>query len=387
VGLSDRVKKSTVSDFPAESGKIHPLMLTKHPQPRRTSYLFAVLFLLGAVAWPSTADEVYPGETWARAESPEARGWSSEKLQEAQAYAGTIDTAAVVVVDDGVVVAEWGETTRKFKCHSIRKSFLSALYGIHAAEGRIDLARTLEELGINDNDSLTAAERQATVAELLKARSGIYHPALYETAAMKARRPRRGSHRPGTFWYYNNWDFNVLGTIFEQETGTNIFEEFQRRVAGPLEMQDFEVADGEYFGGPESIHPAYPFRMTARDMARFGLLFLRQGRWRDEQIVPADWVEESWVEESTRTYSDAGRGGGYGYMWWVAVEGKHLPGMQLPEGAYSARGHRGHYILVIPSEKLVVVHRVNTDERGPQVNPEQFGRLVQLIREARLHEN
>jgi CubicO group peptidase (beta-lactamase class C family) len=74
-------------------------------------------------------------------------------------------------------------------------------------------------------------------------------------------------------------------------------------------------------------------------------------------------------------------------MWWVAVEGKHLPGMQLPEGAYSARGHRGHYILVIPSEKLVVVHRVNTDERGPQVNPEQFGRLVQLIREARLHEN
>jgi CubicO group peptidase (beta-lactamase class C family) len=360
VGLSDRVKKSTVSDFPAESGKIHPLMLTKHPQPRRTSYLFAVLFLLGAVAWPSTADEVYPGETWARAEPPEARGWSSEKLQEAQAYADTIDTAAVVVVDDGVVVAEWGETTRKFKCHSIRKSFLSALYGIHAAEGRIDLARTLEELGINDNDSLTAAERQATVAELLKARSGIYHPALYETAAMKARRPRRGSHRPGTFWYYNNWDFNVLGTIFEQETGTNIFEEFQRRVAGPLEMQDFEVADGEYFGGPESIHPAYPFRMTARDMARFGLLFLRQGRWRGPLEGRTDCSRRLGGREHAHVFRR-------GTRRWLRVHVVGSGGGEAPAGHAAARGS---LFGARPPRPL-----------------QQFGRLVQLIREARLHEN
>jgi CubicO group peptidase (beta-lactamase class C family) len=118
--------------------------------------------------------------------------------------------------------------------------------------------------------------------------------------------------------------------------------------------------------------------MTARDMARFGLLFLRQGRWRDKQIVPADWVEES-----TRSYSDAGRGGGYGYMWWVAVDGRHLPGVRLPEGTYSARGHRGHFILVMPSEKLVIVHRVNTDERGRRVTAREFGRLVQLILKAK----
>jgi CubicO group peptidase (beta-lactamase class C family) len=59
---------------------------------------------------------------------------------------------------------------------------------------------------------------------------------------MKAKRPKRHSHAPGTFWYYNNWDFNAFGTIFEQETGTKIFEEFDRRIAKPLQMEDFKVA-------------------------------------------------------------------------------------------------------------------------------------------------
>lgn len=72
----------------------------------------------------------------------------------------------------------------------------------------------MAELGIDDNEPrLTDEEKRATVHDLLKARSGVYHPALYETARMKEKRPPRHSHASGTFWYYNNWDFNVLGTI------------------------------------------------------------------------------------------------------------------------------------------------------------------------------
>ncbi len=332
------------------------------------------LALLGLVA---AAQERFPGAQWEKAAQPEAAGWSSEKLAAARAYADSIGTAAVVIVDDGVIVHEWGEVTRKFRCHSIRKSFLSALYGIHVAEGHIDPARTLATLGIDDNDPLSETEKRATVRELLQARSGVYHPALYETAGMKARRPQRHSHLPGTFWYYNNWDFNALGTIFERESGRKIFEEFQQRIAEPIGMESYQVEDGEYYTGPDSIHPAYPFRMTARDMARFGLLFLRNGRWGERQVVPA-----AWVQESTASYSDAGPAGGYGYMWWVAVDGRHLPGVHLP-GGYSARGARGHYIVVLPAEKLVIVHRVNTDEPGRQVNDAQFGKLVRLILEAR----
>ena len=83
----------------------------------------------------------------------------------------------------------------------------------------------------------------------MKARSGIYHPALYETAAMAARRPQRGSHPPNTFWYYNNWDSNASCTIFENRTGRSIFEEFESRFARPLGMQDFHrQRDTRYAG-------------------------------------------------------------------------------------------------------------------------------------------
>jgi CubicO group peptidase (beta-lactamase class C family) len=207
----------------------------------------------------------------------------------------------------------------------------------------------------------------------------VYHAALYETAGMAAMRPARGSHAPGTFWYYNNWDFNALGTIYEKHAGTGIFEAFQSRLAAPLQMQDFRRSDGEYFTGRASVHPAYPFRMTARDLARFGLLYLREGDWGGKRLVPA-----AWVRESVRTYSSAGGSGGYGYMWWTAVGGKHLPGVELPEGSYSAQGAGGHYVLVIPAYDVVIVHRVNTDIRGNQVNARQFGELVRLILDARL---
>ncbi len=321
------------------------------------------------------AERTYPEAQWTRLESPELRGWSREKLQAARDYAGTIDTETVMIVVDGQVLDEWGEPARRRNVHSIRKSILSALYGIHVHEGQIDLGKTMANLGVDDNEpSLSAEEKQAKLGDLLKARSGVYHPALYETPAMKAARPARGSHPPGTFFYYNNWDFNVLGAVFERETKSNLFRDFQERIAEPIGMQDFRVEDGAYVTGADSVYPAYPFRLTARDMARFGLLFLREGNWRGEQVIPA-----AWVRESTTSYSDAGERGGYGYLWWIAVEGRHLPEARVPDGSYSARGAGGHYILIVPPLDLVIVHRVNTDHPFRRVKASEFGQLVALI--------
>jgi homoserine O-acetyltransferase len=351
---------------------------------RRSGVIFltAVVALASFVTLsrhPSAQDAAYPGAIWQHVPDVARAGWSPAALKAAREYAQTIPTAAVMIVSGGQVVDEWGDTSTKYNVHSIRKSFLSAMYGIHVREGRIDLAQTLEKLGIDDNEpSLTAVEKQTILHDVLKARSGVYHPALYETAGMKARRPARGSHAPGTFWYYNNWDFNVLGTVFERLTKTNLFVEFKNRIADPIGMEDYRIEDGTFVTGPDSVYPAYPFRMTARDMARFGLLFLHNGSWRGRQVVPADWVKES-----TASYSDAGQAGGYGYLWWIAVNGRHLPGMTLPDGTYSARGAGGHVILVIPAYDTVIVHRVNTDIPGRQVTDEQFGRLVKLILDAR----
>jgi CubicO group peptidase (beta-lactamase class C family) len=351
----------------------------------------AALAVLTPQVMAVVAQEHYPGKKWEHAKSPESLGWSAAKLALAKKYSDSIDTAAVVIVDHGLIVSEWGDTAKKYNVHSIRKSFVSALYGIAVRDGIVDLGSTMQDLGIDDNEpSLTLDEKQARVIDLLKARSGIYHAAVYETPGMTKLKPPRGSHPPNTFWYYNNWDFNALGTILERATKRSVFEVFNEKIATPLQMEDFSVADADYDSDVESVQRAYVFHMTARDMARFGLLYLRQGLWRGKQIVPKEWVRASTTAYSIADGEEHKYDGnaGYGYLWWVGTNGNLIRGAHLPDGSFAAEGYRGHYIVVIPALDLVIVHRVDTDRPWPSpgakaVGMEQFGKLLQLILDAK----
>ncbi|MCG8546225.1 MAG: beta-lactamase family protein [Alphaproteobacteria bacterium] len=339
--------------------------------------LFVTVSVAVSFAHADGKRDVYPGKTWAKAESPETLGWSREKLAQARAIADEIGSTAVMIVQHGVVIDAWGEIDVKSNLHSVRKSLLSGLIGIAVDKGQIDLSKTLADLGIDDNEpSLTPVEKQATVGDLIKARSGIYHPALYETKRMTASKPPRGIYPPGSNWHYNNWDFNALGTIYEQATEEKIFEAFKRHFGDPLQMQDYEVDDGRCVTGWQSDHAAYPFRMTARDLARFGLLFLRNGRWKDKQIVSPEWVAES-----TAKHSDTGRRGrvGYGYMWWTGGPEGYYRGVKVREHSYFAAGYRGQLMFVIPYLDLVIVHRANTDYDGPYPKSRDVGRVLWTI--------
>jgi len=328
---------------------------------------------------------VFPGAVWEYATRPEDAGFSSEKLAQAREYADEIKSAAVIIVSGGRIVYEWGEVERKFKTHSMRKSFMSALYGRYVREGVIDLDMTMAKLGIDDVPPLSEEEKRATVRDCLKARSGVYHTAMAETAGMRKRKPARHSEKAGTHWYYNNWDFNVIGAIFEKQTGKKIYEAIEEEIARPIGMEHYSAADGYYVTGERSIYRAYPFRITARDLARFGWLMLNKGNWDGAQVIDADWVEES-----TRYHSDAAlySRSGYGYMWWVARDFNKFSlqlGTSVPEGTFMAHGSGGHCVLVVPEYDLVIVHRVDTDVRGTKrVSREEEGRLVGLILNARL---
>jgi CubicO group peptidase (beta-lactamase class C family) len=259
----------------------------------------------------------------------------------------------------------------------MRKSLMSALYGVYAAEGKIDLNATLGELGIDDKTPLTDVEKTATVKDLLSARSGVYIEAAGEAHSMKATRPARGSHAPGAFWYYNNWDFNALGTIFDQLSGEkNIYTAFDKRIAGPTGMQDYVPEELHYAYEPYSRHPYYGFRLSARDAARFGLLFLRNGRWGDKQVVPADWVRES-----TAAHSNIGPQSGYGYMWWLGEGEGAFPNVDEGPGSYYASGANGQEIIVMPSRNLVVVHLADSDA-GRSVDETSIGTLLWMILDA-----
>jgi len=314
---------------------------------------------------------------------PSAEDWSFEKLSRAMLYAQEIGSSAVVVLHNGRLVLEWGKTNLRIKSHSVRKSLLSSLYGVAVEKNMIDLSLTLADLGIDDRPPrLTLDEKQATILDLLKARSGVYHGAAAESGNMKRKRPYRGEFSAGEHWYYNNWDFNVLGTIFERQTDMTIGQAFKEWLADPLEMQDFRLEDVHYQWESVSLHPAYPFWISARDLARFGQLYLLEGRWNGVQVLPA-----AWVNESSTSYSDTSRGDGYGYMWWIH-----------PSGAYYADGYMGQYVVIIPERQMVIVHRVFTGTPSfnclssdtikelrqlvKPVNGPEFRRLIDLILEA-----
>ncbi|MCK0196835.1 beta-lactamase family protein [Ancylobacter sp. 6x-1] len=309
---------------------------------------------------------------WARAAfavSP----WPTDRLTRLGAEAERLPVTALVILQDDAIIETFGDSAAKVDVVSVRKSLLGALIGIAVDAGQIRLDATLADLGIDDiPPSLTPQERQATVRDLLMARSGIYHPAAHETAPMKRDRPARGSHAPGTFWLYNNWDFNALGTIYRRATGLDIFQAFATKIAGPIGMQDFVPADGRYVREPISEHPAYPFRLTARDAARFGRLYLQGGSWNGKQIVPAQWVRDS-----TSTFSQTGRGRlGYGYLWWT------LPSDRYGAGAAFAAGYGGQMIAIVPEKKLVVAVTNGWRKEGRKLRGSQVIGLLRKIVEA-----
>lgn len=329
-------------------------------------FIFRVMLLIAACI--SSAGNAN-AQAWQKADASTS-GWSVEKLNMAKQHSEALRPTAVVVVQDGKLIASWGDISRKVNVASVRKSLLSALYGIAVSEGKIDLSSRLSDLNIDDNaPSLTADEKTATVRDLLMARSGVYHPAAYETADMKRDKPPRGSHPPGSFWLYNNWDFNTLGTIYRQQTGEDVFKSFERRIAQPIGMEDFSWKDGRYSSEKLSDHPAYPVRLSARDAARFGQLFLNNGRWGDRQVIPA-----SWVRESTTPYSWPPRiRQGYAYMWWT------LPADTWGANAFYASGYGGQIIAVIPSKRLVVVQTVDLKQNAKGVGTSAFVDLLKEI--------
>ncbi|MDQ0255121.1 CubicO group peptidase (beta-lactamase class C family) [Evansella vedderi] len=320
--------------------------------------------------------------TWEWHESPEEAGWSSEQLQVARDYYDSLNSTAAMVIYDGKVLLSWGNVSHNTNAHSVRKSFLSSLYGIEEEQGNINLNKTLAELNIDDEPPLNEREKQATIENLLTSQSGVFHQAGEESWTMRRNRPTRGSHEPGTHFYYNNWDFNVLGTIYNAETEADLFEKFNVEIAEKIGMEDFTLYQTEYSDElRRSIHPSYLFRVSARDMARFGLLFLQNGKWGNEQIIP-----NSWVERSTSPQAEVPGNSvyDYGYMWWVATKG---PLSEL--GLFSAIGRYGQSIDIVPEKDIVFVHRVDSNRRTlglfqRSVNQNQRLHLLQLILDAKL---
>ena len=299
-------------------------------------------------------------------------GFQKVKFDSLTAFLENAGSSSLMIIKDDKLVYDWGDTNQKLLVHSIRKALINSLYGIYIAKGVIDTSLTIKDLKIDDIEPrLTEAEKKATIADLLKSRSGIYHNAAAVAEGMLRNMPARGSHQPNEKYYYNNWDFNTLGFILEELTGESIYDLFNHHIAEPLGMdysneyikvenpgEDWKIPgniDGFYqYETTKSRYPAYHFRLSARDLALYGQLYLNNGQWEGEQIIP-----EEWIEISTRPYSitNESYGIGYGMLWNVLI-----PNQNRKSKSFFHTGMGIHMLGVYPDSNVVLVHRVNTEK-------------------------
>ena len=366
-------------------------MIGYHALPRIPRHALSSLLLL-ALALPSPAmaqvstAPVFPGEEWEYVPRRDlaAYGWDADGLQSAFAFLRDSSNATgLVVVDRGRIVFDFGDIEELSYIASARKSILAMLYGDWVEKGIIDLETTIGELGMDDIGGLLDIEKQATIHDLITARSGVYHPASYSGDDL-SQAPPRGSQKPGSYMLYSNWDFNAAGYVFELLTGRDIYDEIQAQLAIPMQFQDWDRSAQAKAGDlTVSRYPAYPIWVSTRDMARVGLVMLNEGSWNGEEIISPEWARRitSVVTPLEEMNPVSRRDGflGYGHMWWV-VDGPAAVGPF--EGAYWAWGAWGQWIAVFPALDLVVAHKTNNAYER-QTSLDSWHRTLELILEAK----
>ncbi len=318
----------------------------------------------------------FPGKDWERIEKPESIGYSSARLQALRSWLQSLDTTAMMVAVGGRSLFEYGDLAHLSYLASVRKSVLAIMYGKYVENGTIPLGKTLRELEFTDVGGLMPQELEATIEDLVTARSGVYHPAS-NSGDDTASAPPRGSQRRGAYFLYNNWDFNAAGAAFEKLTGREIYDALGTDLAAPIGMQDFDRSAQKKSGDTtRSQYLAYHMFLSTRDMARVGLLMSRGGDWNGKPVASRDWVRRisslvTPVNEMNpprhRSLASGDRWG-YGYLWWV-WDAPNSPGPF--QGAYTGIGAGGQYITVLPQLNMVVAHKTDTQQPSAHASGER----------------
>lgn len=348
--------------------------------------LIILLLLLTGLTYNSAAQSkkkvIYPDVAWEK--TIDSIHWNNKKMDGLLKYVtDSTQITGMMIIDGGKQIFEYGDLKELSYIASCRKSVCAMLYGPFVESGKINLKTTIGQLGIDDVGGLLPIEKTATIDDILTARSGVFHPASNSGDALYLA-PKRGTRKPGTFWLYSNWDFNLAGYILEKAAGKEIHLLVDSMLAKPLQMQDWDLNAQEKFKGDttKSIYPPYHMWFSTEDMARLGYLMLRNGKWKDKQLISPAWVRKITTEvtsnKQARENKDEYYSFGYAYLWWTLG----APYNTGPfEGAYTAQGSYGNFITVLPKLDLVIsIKTKGIYERNTTI-PEYF-RILTLLTSA-----
>jgi len=371
----------------------------KHLKSTVAEVCLAILFAISAAlpAFAQTPEDKSPGVEWEKI-TPESTGYSSARFDALTAWLKTGFTTSIVVAVHGKILYQYGDVTRVSKIASVRKSILSMLYGNYVFNGKVDLEKTVKDLGLEDKQPFLPIEERAKLVHLLAGRSGIYIiPDKPDPHSVDSYQLRRGSVLPGTHYSYNEWDFNAAGTAFEKLTGKNIYDALETDLARPIGMQDFDRARQAKISNPFSVHQEYAMYLSTRDMARLGQLMLRHGKWNGKQLIPDDWVQYS--TSLLTPFQDINPTGmqeyarperwGFGLMWFVWDEPTFLDHEWTGpmQGAFIAIGSGGQYIAVLPRLDMVIAHKVDLDPYRGAVSTQQWDAILNMVIGASCEDN
>lgn len=319
----------------------------------------------------------FPGQEWEYA-TPSDLGVPDYEASEFLRIAKDKNASSLCVVKDGKVLVEYGNVSNLSDMRSVRKSFTALLVGNAVNKGKLDLNSTMADFGITDGANgnqppLSAFEQQATLEHLLQSKSGIYHPATFETSSMTESKPDRESNPIGEVYHYNNWDFNTAQAIYQENVG-DYFEDWGRIFGGTLQFQDFDLDKCVASSSPtKSIYPARRFWMSVRDMCRVGVLMLNKGNWKGQALISPDYFERM-----TTPYSNRGNRAGMAYSWGTGLRPDGSVDVNRLPGYVYATGNRGQKILVFPHANLVIA--VQND---PSLIDQTWSNTFSLIQVAR----
>lgn len=260
---------------------------------------------------------------------------------------------AEVIVRNGVIVDEYYkdgyDQTSSFTLQSTSKSITSAIFGIAMEQGYIDSVDTPISTYFPQvlNDGIEY-KRQITVWNLLTHTTGldVSDTANWDTWLASDNwvdyvLNRPAVSRPGATFNYFTGNTHLLSAIIEQTTGKTTLEYGRENLFSKLDMDSVECTTD-----PQGISDGgNGFAMNVYDMAKMGQLYLNNGVWEGEQVIPQEWVQDSTTVQFDRSSGSAD----YGYQWWVRTFGDNN------YHAYFAQGHFGQYIFVVPELELVVV--------------------------------
>jgi len=326
----------------------------------------------------------WPTQAWPTGELPKGLDRAGFAAAMDRGFAAFGETHAVVMIQGGRLIFErYGpEHGPDVTCMSWSKakSITQALVGLLVGDGKLDIEAPA---AVPEWKTPGDPRGQITLDQLLRMSSGLEFSEVYEpdkpsdTIAMMwgegkddvahyaADKPL--AYEPDCYWSYSSGTTNIVSRVLAQTLGAygSDFEAFMRaRLFEPLGMTSpipkFDPA-GTFIGS------SFCFA-TARDFARFGLLYLRDGVWEGRQLLPDNWVDYARIP----TWQQAGViEGPYGAHWWLGLGGP---------GSFSANGHEGQFTLVVPDLDLVFVRHGRTPTELRDGLKAWLGEVVDLFR-------